>query len=220
MAAVLEHTVGQLLALSEFAHDSDERPHLRQVRWTPRYVAATDGFRLLLLLLPRDDARDFGVDPVALRRWLGSHRPSSRVRVIAEPVATPGKPPTGRNALTEQRVVIAAEIEARRTGDPKRIEHVSLPSEREALPPLEKVFPRAALRGDGCPVIPELQDRAVASHGIQPRFLEGIGKVAEAFYCSTAAFELVHAAGPREPILYAMKRESGDLFLLQMPMVA
>lgn len=210
---VIEHSVAQLLVLAEVASAEVDRPNIAQVRWMPHYVAATNGHRLVLAMLPHDKDRNVGVSADALRRWLTGQRASDTFQLALEQTQP------GRGERVYQRMVLQPAIAGRTD------EKLLLPVSTWDFPPVEGVFP-AGTFVNGRPVMPVPERRVIGPHAISPRYLEGLGKIASAFHFDQTGIELLGAPSALDPILYGAHQHAlhdGDgaeeaVYYLVMPM--
>lgn len=208
---VIEHSVAQLRALAEVASAEVDRPNIAQVRWSPHYVAATNGHRLVLAMLPHDKERDVGVDAGVLRRWLAGHRASDTFQISLS------QAPPGRG--DSRRLMFQPETPGRTD------ERLTVPVSSWDFPAIEGVFP-AGTFVNGRPVMPVPERRVIGPHAIAPRYLEGLGKIASAFYFEQTGLELLGAPSALDPILYGAHQHAlhdGDgaieaVYYLVMPM--
>lgn len=207
------YTVGQLLAFAEVAYQEDDRPHLKAIKWTPDGMVACNGHRLAYHQLAHDRDRDFAVDATAVRRWLSGHRASDRFEIAVEVIGTGAK---AGNAGAARRVGFRP-LDKSGCGS----ERLLLPLLEDKYPPFMTLFPDSCL--DGPPdrrrtVIPGPSKRLIVPHALAPRYLEGVGKLAAAFFADQNGMELVSAAETLAPVCYASQLPDGELWLLCMPM--
>lgn len=213
----IKHTVAQLLVLADMAAHDESRPHIEQVYWSPDWVAATNGHRMLLVSMPHDHQRNVGLAATSLRRWLaGPGRAKSETCEIALDLGTyPNQPP----GLPRTRLVLTTS-----GGGP--LEQVRLPAPPGdcTFPEAMKVFPDACFV-NGRPQMPPVEARIVTPHVIAPTYLEGVSRIADAFHLNVNGLELLAAPSALDPILYGatthdVENIDGDgiVFYLVMPM--
>lgn len=205
----LQYTAAQLLALAAIAHEADDRPHIRQVRWTPHYIAATNGHRMVIATLPHDKDRDFGIDSSQLKRWLSGARGSDLYAVRL----------TSEKKKSEQRVVIMRLNDS--NGTPTN-EGLLLPPVFDSPPPFRDIFPKEIWRGEKPTRTDFAHAPPILPHAISGRYLEGIGALAAAFgddgTGETSGFELVWHNDKLGPIFFHRPIDDGEeMWLVQMP---